>query len=314
MLAACVAPARAHLCNDVFAQAKDNLAVKVDIRDGQLRIAQEASFRVYLLNTMDRGIESIKLEVRSNEFTGQVVSSPDWKGFPSLKAVKEGGKKEFFTVTLQRKPGIPDGKYKIELRLFNPADQRQFKSVDLESAADLVALPRANGIRIDGQPQPAEWQNAALCTDFYTYGSGRGGFAENLKADAQVRVRMLCDDGNLYCLLNFQGGDNAQADEAVMYVASTSADAPVAVTFNRLTGKVSVAKEGVAIEAAASPDKSAIECRIPRELLGANGAKAFRANFTRTLTTGQSKTVTYWRGNAFSVLDPIVYGQFRIAE
>ena len=35
----------AHLCNDVFAQAKDNLAVKVDIRDGQLRINQTASFR-----------------------------------------------------------------------------------------------------------------------------------------------------------------------------------------------------------------------------------------------------------------------------
>jgi len=315
MLAACVAPARAHLCNDVFAQAKDNLAVKVDIRDGQLRIAQEASFRVYLLNTMDRDIANIKLEVRSNEFVGEVTPAPDWQGFPALKTAKAGGKKQFFTVTLRRKPGIPDGKYKIGLRLFNGQNASQeFKSVDLESAADLIALPRAKGITIDGQPQDAEWLNAAICTDFYTYGSGGGRYTENRKSEAQARVRMLSDESNLYCLLNFQGGADAQADEAVMYIAPTSTDTPVAVTFNRLTGKVSVAKEGVAIEAVASPDKSAIECRIPLDLLGANGAKAFRANFTRTLTSGQSKTVTYWRGNSFSVLDPIVYGQFRIAE
>ncbi len=315
LLAACITPARAHLCNDVFAQAKDNLAVKVDIRDGQLRIAQEASFRVYLLNTMDRDIVSINLEVKSGEFTGQIAPSSDWKGYPLLRAVKGGGKKEFFTVTLRRKPGIADGKYKISLRLFNGQNASQeFKSVELENAADIVAVSRANEIKIDGQAQPAEWGNAALCTDFYTYSSGRGGFAENRKADAQVRVRMLSDESNLYCLVNFQGGANAQADEALMYVAPTSSDAPVAITFDRLSGKVSCARPGVAIEAAASPDKSAIECRIPRGLLGGQGAKAFCANFTRTLTTGQAKTVTYWRGNSYSVRDPIIFGQFRLAE
>jgi len=305
------------LCNDVFALAKDNLAVKVDIRDGQLRIAQQASFRVYLLNTMDRDIVNINLEVKSDEFTGQVAPSTDWKSFPLLKAVKAGGQKQFFTVTLQRKPGIADGKYKISLRLFNGQNASQeFKSVDLENAADLIALPRAKGIKIDGQAQPAEWENAAICTDFYTHGTagGKGKFAENHKADAQVRVRMLADESNLYCLVNFQGGADAEADEAVMYLAPTSADAPVAVTFNRLTGKVAVEKEGVAIESAASADKSAIECRIPRALLGGQAAKAFCANFTRTLTEGQAKTVTYWRGNAYSVRDPIIFGQFRFAE
>ena len=46
LLAAVPTMALAHLCNDVFRQAKDNLAIKVDIRDGQLRIGQSASFRV----------------------------------------------------------------------------------------------------------------------------------------------------------------------------------------------------------------------------------------------------------------------------
>lgn len=314
LLVAFATPAAAHLCNDVFAQAKDNLAVKVDIRDGQLRIAQEASFRVYLLNTMDRDIVSIKLEAQSNEFTGQVTPSSEWKGFPMLRAVKGGGKKEYFTVTLRRKPGTPDGKYKINLRLFNGQDPSQsFKSVDLESAADLIALPRAKGIKIDGQAQAAEWGSAAVCTDFYTYGAaGRGGYAENRKAEAQVRVRLLADAESLYCLVNFQGGGGAQGDEVTLYVARSSSDAPVAVTFDRLTGKVACA--GAPVESAASPDKTAIECRIPRDAIGVKSGNAFCANFTRTLAAGQSKTVTYWRGNSYSVRDPIVYGQFRIAE
>lgn len=307
------ATASAHLCNDVFAQARDNLAVKVDIRDGQLRIAQEASFRVYLLNTMDRDIVSIKLEVKSNEFAGQVTPSSEWQGFPLLKAVKGGGKKEYFTVTLRRKPGVADGKYNISLRLFNGQNPSQaFKSVDLESAADIIALPRAKGIAIDGQAQADEWGNAAVCTDFYTYGAAKGGFAENRKADAQLRARLLADDSYLYCLLNFQGG-GAQRDEATLYVAPASSDAPVAITFDRLTGKVS-GPGGASIESALAPDKSAIECRIPLATVGVAGKKSFRANFTRAMSAGQNSLVTYWRGNSYSVRDPIVYGQFRMAE
>jgi hypothetical protein len=70
--------AQAHLCNDVFAQAKDNLVVKVDVRDGQLRISDTGTFRVYLLNTMDRDIERIELEIQSNEFDAEVTPGKNW--------------------------------------------------------------------------------------------------------------------------------------------------------------------------------------------------------------------------------------------
>ena len=95
-----------HLCNDVFAQAKDNLAVKVDIRDGQLRIGKSASFKVYLLNTMDRDIADIRLEVLSDQFNPTVTHAPDWQQFPCLKVKK----KEYFTVQLDRKPVGTDGR------------------------------------------------------------------------------------------------------------------------------------------------------------------------------------------------------------
>ena len=72
----------AHLCNDVFMQAKDNLAVKVDIRDGQLRINKDAKFRVYLFNSMDR------LQVLTRDFQTKVTPSPEWRNYPGLRVRK----------------------------------------------------------------------------------------------------------------------------------------------------------------------------------------------------------------------------------
>ena len=73
-----------HLCNDVFVQAEDNLAVKVDIRDGQLRISDTGSFKVYVLNTMDRAIQKLNLVVESEEFDVEVKPSPTWGMYPYL--------------------------------------------------------------------------------------------------------------------------------------------------------------------------------------------------------------------------------------
>ena len=78
----------AHLCNDVFMQAKDNLAVKVDIRDGQLRINKDAKFRVYLFNSMDRDISQIRLQVLTRDFQTKVTPSPEWRNYPGLRVRK----------------------------------------------------------------------------------------------------------------------------------------------------------------------------------------------------------------------------------
>jgi len=312
------APAFAHLCNDVFMQAKDNLAVKVDIRDGQLRIGQEASFRVYLLNTMDRDIANIALEVESAQFTATVTPSPDWRTHPVLKAVRSGGKKEYFTVTLQRKPGVPDARYQIQLRLREVGGRaRTFKAVDLDAATGLCDLPKNTAIKVDGQAGETEWARSYLCTGFYAYvqgGGPRGGFFENRPAQEQTRVRLAADANHLYCLVNFQGGDKAAGDKVTLYVAPTAETKPVAVTFDRTSGQVSCERGTQGIEAKVSPDKNLLECKIPRQLLGIQDVQTFYANVTRTIDAGQQQNVTYWRGNRFSITDPIVYAQFRLAE
>ena len=303
----------AHLCNDVFQQAKDNLAVKVDIRDGQLRIGKEASFRVYVLNTMDRGIADLALDVRSEHFESDVKPSPDWRGYPGLKAVKEGGKKEYFTVMLRRKPGVPDGRYKIDLDLCSKQKKQSFKTVDFESAAALFPLAKAAAVKIDGVAQPTEWAQGSTCTDFQST-QKVGQFMENRPARDQTRFRLMYDKDNLYCLVSLAGAEEATADEAVLYVAPSTDSTPVKVTFDRNMGVARCGNGEEGLECKATPKRDTFECKIPRALLGIDKSSVFHMNFTRTVTRGNRREVSYWRGSPESVADPISFGQFRVVQ
>jgi hypothetical protein len=290
------AAALAHLCNDVFQQAADNLAVKVDVRDGQLRIGETASFRVYLLNTMDRDIEGIALAVTAEQFTAEVKPSPDWKTYPALrtcakwrKSVKGDGKKEYFEVTLKRKAGVPDGKYQIGLALFEPGKkERVFRTVSLDDAAGVCELPKAAGIKVDGEAPEAEWGKSALCTDFTVYVKvnklGKFAAFESQSAKEQPRFRLAADAENLYCLLQFPAGAEAVGDEVGLYAAASADAKPVVLTFDRLTAKASGEKGVEGVEVKAGADKTFLECKVPRELLGLKDAKTFYINFTRTVT------------------------------
>jgi len=307
---ASVQPAVAHLCNDVFAQAQDNLAVKVDIRDGQLRIGQEASFRVYLLNTMDRGIATIGLEVVAPEFDSKVEPDPEWNGFPALKEVKNGGKKQYFTVTLTRKAGVPDGKYKIDLRLFNPNNKSQeFKTVDIGNACSSHTMKPASGITVNGTATQTEWQQAVLCTDFYAY-KKQGSYFTNQRADDQSRIRVAADKDSLFCLLGLEGRADADEDIAAIYAASTPDDEPRVVRIDRVTGKVTVDGDASSIVVKKSDDGKQLECRIPRSILGIADAKSFLVNFTRTTRKNGREDTDFWRGNPMSLQNPVVYDRF----
>lgn len=309
----------AHLCNDVFVQARDNLAVKVDIRDGQLRIGNQASFRVYLLNTMDRDIVAINLQVESREFQADVQQGSEWRDFPQLRTNRNGGKKQYFTVTLTRKAGVPDGRYQISLKLYNPRNARQvFKTVDLADAAGVSSLPKSTQISVDGVADRTEWANSSLCTGFYTY-VRKGSYDENEPVQQQARFRVAFDDESMYCLLGFQGAETAASDAGTVYVAADTDSAPVSFTFDRLTGRLSSDRPTEGIEYRVSADRSFIECKIPRSLLGAGRAggelpSGYFVNFTRTAVIDNRRYIAYWRGNDNSLTDPIVYGYFQIAD
>lgn len=297
----------AHLCNDVFEQAQDNLAVKVDVRDGQLRIGKEASFRVYLLNTMDRGIANINLEVKTDQFEAAVKPSPEWKKFPAL----DRGIKQYFEVTLKRKPNVADGKYKIGLNLFNGQNKSQvFKAVDLDQAACSHEVKKG-AATIDGNASDAEWKDSDVCTDLYTYEKGKS-FMENKRAPDQSRFRMKADEKNLYCMISCQGGRDAETDAYTVYVSPDADSSPVKITIDRKTGAVTGDKaEG--IEVKKSGDGTTLECKIPRANLAVDKSNSFLLNFTRTLKQAGKERVEYWRGNNFSVGSPVVYDRFTIA-
>lgn len=332
-----VSIAEAHLCHNHSRGAKDSLSVKVDVRDGQLRIGEEGTFKVYLLNTMIWELKAIDIEVMTEQFSAEVQPSSDWKTFPLLQTTVKGGKREYFTVTLRRRQGIPDGKYKLTLRVFNPLnpEKHDFKAIGMSEAAAIYKLDRAQGIKIDGAASAAEWSGATLCTDFYEYlkvgydsknyvwpskprivkGKIRKPrFWDNCPTSHQSRFRMAADQENLYYMLNFHGGTGFTSDVAAIYIAESLDAKPVVVKVDRITGRVQCEKGTAGIEIKMSGDKKVVECRIPRTLLGVKGVKKFYLNFIRTLKSAQKEIITYWRGNKFSVLDPVVYAEFNIAE
>ncbi len=294
----------AHLCNDVFVQAKDNLAVKVDIRDDQLRISKTGKFRVYLLNTMDRDIANIQLEVKSKEFKATVAHSPEWSNFPSLKTVSKGGQKEYFEVELARKPDTPQGKYKIELHLFNGKKESMvFKTVEIEDAMSLQKVPKASSApKIDGSQDSSEWQKGLLCSSLYEY-KRSGKFFENCQTELQTRFRFLHDDKNLYCAVDFQ--KPGSSDAAKLLVASSYDSKPVIVEADLQAKTVKLnGEDAPGLKVAVSGAK--MEIAIPLDKLGVAGEKSFYVNLART----QDGAVTYWRGNQVSLTNPVVFANF----
>ncbi len=295
--------ARAHLCNDVFVQARDNLAVKVDIRDGQLRINQEASFRVYLLNTMDRDIVDIRLEIISPEFDGQVSPAPDWKGFPHLRTSLRGGKKEFFDVTLKRRSGTPDGRYTIGLRLFNGRQPNmEFKTVAIADAMAVVSVPRApHDMRVDGTPRRTEWAAATLLTGFLVNVKS-GQYTENSASDCETRVRFTADERFLYGLVTTPvTGD---ADRLSLYFAADPDAAVRHIELDLSSGMISGAPEG----ALAKVSAEGVELCIP--LHGLALPRSFLVNIARQ----RGDTLSFWRGTGAAVDNSVVFARFVLPD
>ncbi len=325
--------AQAHLCNDVFVQAKDNLVVKVDVRDGQLRISDTGTFRVYLLNTMDRDIEKIILEIQSKEFNAEVSPGKDWNRHPVLRTTNRGGKKQYYEVKLTRKKGTGKGKYKIALFLHGGDKRKVFKTVDINEAAGLVDVPKKpSSLKVDGKVSSSEWRKGLVCTSFYEYKKtgGRRGYNENFPASQQTRFRFYHDDSNLYCTIDFQkksGG--GKEDIAKIYVAKDPDGTPQTVTVNlqKKEAKSSVNSEGIEMKVDSKETK--VELKLPFKSLGIDfsekgkdgddkdkdkkkeeAPKVFCVNLTREY----NGVTTYWKGNSSSVDNPVVYANFVMAK
>ena len=308
----CLVSGFSHLCNDVFMQAKDNLAVKVDTRDGQLRISQKGNFRVYLMNTMDRAIENIQLEVLSKDFEALVKPSDSWATFPILYKKGPKIKSEYFEVELVRKPNVAEGKYQIGLRLFDGSDStREYKTVNVGDALSTFEMPKiTEPIKIDGEVSSTEWQNSYLCSSLYEYKyipvrnapEIQGQFINKDNPDIQTRVRFCTDQENLFCMIDFQkSGTN---DIAKLYIAASNGGQPLILEANLQSNTVSDGNNTIKPNFSFNNEK--LEIQLPFKSLGIDPKAPLYLNVSRS----KNNKVTYWRGNKLSVREPMIFGQF----
>jgi hypothetical protein len=311
-IAACVLPlaAGAHICNDVFVQARDNLVVKVDVRDGQLRINESGKFRVYLLNTMIGNIESIMLDVKSEDFDATVKPSPDWSEHPKLLCLGRGGRKVYYEVELTRKEGTPEGRYEIDLVLYGGKKRLIFRTIDVEEGVGLMELPRAApSIEIDGSPKSSEWRSAFLCTSFTEF-KRVGKFREGFPAGLQTRIRLSHDVKNLYCAVDIQ--EKRDRDVVRLYFAKDTEDTAkvLKVDLDRKTVSFSGGSEG--LEFKFDDGRTKAEVKLPIGFLGfkKDAPKLVLINATRW----GGKLRTYWKGNSSTVRKPVAYGTFILRE
>jgi hypothetical protein len=292
-----------HLCNDVFRQASSSLAIKVDTRDGQLRINQAGTFRVYLQNGMDRDIERIGLRVRAKGFSAIARPSNNWRLFPTLMSLSNGGRREYFEVTLTRKPGVLQGKH--TLKLFVTCGGRVLKSYKVGMPAEKMVIPlRSPMLIIDGSVNVTEWGNTKPCTSFYEIRKRK-----KKNSHIQTRVRFSRDQQALYCLVDFQKKGNL--DQVNLYISEDQSAEPVNVSIDLQAASVSCSPQipgNERIQAAVNPGGTKMEIRLPFKLLQLTGQSHFFLNMTRK----QDDRMTYWRGEVKNVSDPSIFEEFEL--
>jgi hypothetical protein len=292
-----------HLCNDVFMQAVNRLAVKVDTRDGQLRINQAGTFRVFVQNSTDYNIENIGLRVRAKGFKAKVRPSRRWVLFPTLINTLNGGGTEYFEVTLTRKPGVSQGKHKLQMYL--TCSGRALKRCDIGIPAEKMVIPgKSPTLQIDGNVNAVEWGNTKLCTSFYEIRKRK-----KKNSSIQTRVRFSHDQQALYCLVDFQKKGNL--DQVNLYISKNESAEPVKVSIDLQSANVSCSPQSPGnerIQAAIHPESTKVEIRLPFKLLQLSGQSYFLLNMTRK----QDDRMTYWRGEVKNISDPSVFEKFEL--
>lgn len=113
----------AHLCDNVFRQP-GKLIVKPE--NYNMVVKEEATFKIFLQNNMDRGIAEISLLADSPAFDFKI--SPEKMTLPKDQKV-------FFTVTMHSKDGVKTGYYPIHFRLVGGGREFESFSLDVQSSA-----------------------------------------------------------------------------------------------------------------------------------------------------------------------------------
>jgi hypothetical protein len=317
----------------IMYRLRDNLTVKADVSDSQLRFDKECSFRVYLYNTLLHPFWNVKIEVVSDQFDATVVPSPLWKTYPDVQSAATGGTREYFTVTLKRKAGVPDGQYDLSLRVYTSRyEVRKLNAVlTFAEAVDQHEIALRPELKMDGQVRPQDWAATAALTDFSSYVKSVRKEPFFCRPTDQTRVHVAADRDNIAMLVTCMGNydRSVKGNEVRIYTAPSIEAKPMAFTLDESTGQVTPDQPTPGLECVkcqADPDApgsvAMYEIRIPRKSLGITKDVLY-LNFCRAVAgrlpaaSPKDKPMpecSYWRGNDVSAKDPVVYGRMVIHD
>ncbi len=317
----------------IMYKLRDNLTLKADVSDRQLRFDKECSFRVYLYNTMSHPYWNVKVDVMSDQFQAAVVPSPRWKTYPDLQAAATGGTREYFTVTLTRKPGVPDGAYDVSLRVYSSRyDVPKLNgALTLAEAMDQHEIPLGPEVKMDGRVRPQDWNATPALTGFSSYVKNDQQEFFFCRPTDQTRMHVAADRDNIYMLVTCMGSydRSIKGNEFRIYTAAAIEARPRVFTLDESTGQVTADQPAPGLQCVKCPDDpeapgsvSMYEIRIPRQSLGMTKDVLY-LNFARVVAgrlpgkDPQHKPLpecSYWRGNDISAKDPVVYGRMLLHD
>jgi len=161
---------QAHLCDNVYRQA-DKVIIKPEFTN--LIIKDEATFKVFVQNNMDRGVAAAGLAATSEAFDATV--EPQEMEIPKARSERD---RVFYTVTIKLKPGFSSGNYAVNFKLVGRGDEGKEREI-AQYTADPGALSRIppapstvpvkavrRGPVIDGKLDDGVWREAGTFTGF----------------------------------------------------------------------------------------------------------------------------------------------------
>ena len=178
------AVSHSHLCDNVFRQA-DKLIVKPETYN--IVVKDQATFKIFLQNNMDRGIAEISLIAESPAFNFTVA--------PAKMSIPKD-QRTYFTVTMAPRTGVKTGNYPINFRLVGggrtfkeesfslkmedetnqPKPEKKeggTKQVRETEIKEILQVKSANQLpKLDGIIDDVCWKSAGVASNFSLVGGG----------------------------------------------------------------------------------------------------------------------------------------------
>jgi len=314
-----VEPATSPASENLQINYADNITLRADISESDLKTKGEVSFPVYVINTMNAPLPGVSLDVLSDQFEVKVSPSPAWKTFPEL-AKQNLSAKEYFTVTLKKKSAAPGLPCDIVLKLYSTqAKGKQLIAfLPLMETLDSHEVPLVSSFTFDGTTNPKKWGNSFSIHDLMSYEQSPTGTSQR-KDVSRTRVQLVADKEYLYLLVTFF---QVMVDGTIeIDVATSMDDKPVSIVLNRKDGAIRSSLPSECIEFKKclddplmildekdpfkGPPADTYEGRISRKALGISPGNVF---FINVIYNKQY----FWRGNQTSSANSVIFGRMMI--